>query len=168
MLELDHAIIHRLNSILGWLELGNSSEARAELETLPRELHSNPDFLQVRWLVDAADQNWESALATARALIEVAPDFPDGWLHQAYALRRTEKGGVQAAWTALVSARPKFPQEPIFPYNLACYACVLGREEQAMELFRHALAIGDPKSLIAMALKDPDLEPLKKEIRALK
>lgn len=168
MLELDHSVIHQLNSILGWLELGNSSEARVELEALPPELQSNPDLLQVRWLVDAAEENWERALETAKALIQAAPDFPDGWLNQAYALRRTSKGGLQAAWTVLVSARPKFPQEPIFPYNMACYACQLGLQVEAIELLKHALSIGDPKSLIAMALKDPDLEPLKKEIRALK
>jgi len=168
MSDLDFPLIHRLNSILGWLELGSSGDARKELNELPAELHGTPMVLEIRWLVEAADQNWEEALLSARALVQAAPEMPEGWLHQAYALRRVPKGGLTAAWNALASAESTFPEEPIFPYNLACYACQLGKMDQARDLLQRALAIGNSKTIREMALNDSDLEPLWKEIRALK
>lgn len=49
-------------------------------------------------------------------------------------------------------------------YNLACYECQLGRLEQAKSWLEKAFGVGDPKKVKLMALEDPDLEPLWREI----
>jgi tetratricopeptide (TPR) repeat protein len=158
---------HYLNAAIGWLELGNPTEARAELDNISPANQMHPDVLEVRWLICAELKDWPAALASARALIERAPERPSGWLHFAYALRRVPEGGLQKAWDALQPAYEKFPNEPIIAFNLACYACQLGRLTEARQWFKRAIAIGDPDKLKQMALGDPDLEPLWPEINSL-
>jgi tetratricopeptide (TPR) repeat protein len=164
MSHWEFKIVHHLNSALGWVELGNFSEARAELNQLPPEFLSRPEVLEIRWIIDAAASDWESALQTAREILKVAPDHPEGWLHQAYALRRKKDGGLQSAREALEPVEDKFPEEPTIPYNLACYACQLGHLDQARALLQKAIQRGELKEIKKLALKDPDLKDLWKEI----
>ena len=58
----------------------------------------------------------------------------------------------------------KFPDDPIMPYNLACYECQLGRLEPAKCWLEKACKLGDPKKIKLTALEDPDLQPLWREI----
>ena len=46
MQELEPPDTHRLAAAIGWLELGNVSEARTEIETFPAELTDHPDVLE--------------------------------------------------------------------------------------------------------------------------
>ena len=156
-----------LSAAIGWMELGNCAEARAELAAVSARHGKHPDVLEVAWLIDAEDKQWEQALQTARALLAAAPERSSGWLHQAYALRRVPAGSVQSAWDALMPAVEKFPKEPTIPYNLACYACQMKQLELAREWLRRAMGIGDETHIKEMALGDPDLRPLWKEIRRL-
>ena len=149
-----------LRAAVGWLELGNPKEARAELDGITRELQGRPDVLEVRWQVEAATQQWERCRDVAHALMQALPTSPTAWIFQAYALRRVPGGGLRLAWDALLPAVEKFPKEPIIRYNLACYACQLGDLEQAWKWLGRALAIGDAPQLKAMAAQDEDLKPL--------
>src|SRR2546425_128141 len=54
----------------------------------------------------------------------------------------------------------RFPSQPMIAFNLACYACQLGRLEEAREWLRKAMDLGDEKEIKTRALDDPDLEPL--------
>ena len=100
----------------------------------------------------------------ASSAVRGFPDRPSGWLHQAYALRRAPGGSVQQAWDALLPVVQKFPREPIVPYNLACYACQLGRVGPARIWLKRALAMADKDEMKRQALADRDLEPLWGEI----
>src|SRR5436190_20113205 len=122
---------HYLAGAIGWLELGNVSEAEAELASLSPDLQQHPDVLEVRWLIAASREQWQEGLKIARALLQDAPDRSSGWLHQAYALRRIPDGGVKKAWEALIPAFDKFPEESIISYNLSCYACQMNQLEAA-------------------------------------
>lgn len=159
--------LHYLNAAIGWLELGSPAEARAELDNISTVNQMHPDVLEVRCLVYAELKDWSAALASARALVERAPDRPSGWLHFAYALRRVPEGGLQKAWEVLRPAYDKFPNEPIIAFNLACYACQLGQLTEARRLLKRAFAVGDTDKLKQMALTDPDLESLWPEIGSL-
>jgi tetratricopeptide (TPR) repeat protein len=154
-----------LSAAEGWLGLGNLAEARAELAQISSVFQNHPDVLDVQWQLFALEQNWSAALETARRVLQLMPDSPAGWLHQAYALRRAPGGGLQAAWAALLPALEKFPDEPTVPYNLACYACQLEQLDEARPLFQRALAVGGREAIKRMALRDPDLQPLWGEIR---
>src|SRR5512146_269986 len=156
---------HYLSAALGWLELGNLTEATAELGHIREERQRHPEVLEVRWLVCAEQQRWEEGLQAARALLEQAPERPSGWLHQAYALRRAPGGSVERAWEALLPAADKFPDEPIIPYTLACYACQAQRLEQARTWLGRAIAVGGKEQIKRLALADSDLERLWEEIR---
>ena len=61
-------------------------------------------------------------------------------------------------------ANPPESQVPIMRYNLVCYECQLGRLEQARKWLEKAVAEGDAKRIRLMALKDPDLKSLWREI----
>ncbi len=159
--------IHHLSAAIGWLELGVPAEADGELDRISAGRQGHPDVLEVRWLILAQLKRWEKALAVARALLKGAPNRCSGWLHQAYSLRRASQNGLQQAWDALLPAYDKFPREPTVAYNLSCYACQMQQLEQARAWLKRALKIGDKQKIKQMALDDPDLEPLREEIRKI-
>ncbi len=167
MQPLEPPDIHYLSAALGWLGLGNSSEARAELAQIRAGQQNHPDVLEVRWQVCAEERRWPEGLQIARALMHGAPELASGWLHQAYALRRVADGGVKKAWDALLPAAEKFPKESIIAYNLSCYACQMQQLETARNWLNKAVAIGNKERIKEMALADPDLEALWEEIRKL-
>jgi len=165
MTELDFALAHRLNSVAGWAELGNAREARAELEQVPAVWRDHPAFLETLWSVEAREADWPAALATAERLLAAQPEHAAPWLHRAYALRRVPGGDVERAFAALHPALKKFPEEPTIPYNLACYACVSGRLDEARDWLAEAVRRGSKAAIKAMSLKDADLQPLWEAIR---
>ncbi|HVY70410.1 MAG TPA: tetratricopeptide repeat protein [Verrucomicrobiae bacterium] len=150
---------HHLLAAIGWLELGNHGEAFDELQKLAAKHRDHPDVLEVRWDIYHRARNWGLALEAARELVRRAPDRVNGWVHQAYSLRRVEGGGLQAAWDALHPAVARFPKEPIIPYNLACYLAKLNRLDEAWEWLKRAVtAAGGPSPIRKLAQGDPDLE----------
>ena len=166
--ELHAPDLHYLKAAVGWLELGNASESLLELDHLSEAMQSHPDVLETRWLALAQNQRWDAAAKVGRALIAAAPDRSIGWLHHAYALRRATTGGVLAAFNALSPVADKFPREPTIPYNLACYTCQMQRDaDETLAWLRQAMKAGKRQEILAMALKDPDLEPLRAEIAKL-
>ena len=167
MQKLEPPDTHHFSAAIGWLELGNLAEARAELALISSGRQEHPEVLEVRWLVAAEGKRWEEGLQVARALLRGAPERSFGWLHQAYALRRVPGGGVQKAWEALLPASDKFPKEPTIPFNLACYACQLRQLDAAREWLKRAAAVGGKAKIKRMALNDSDLELLWEEIRQL-
>lgn len=155
---------HYLIAAVGWLELGNTAEAAVELERLNPELQRHPDVLEVRWLVHAQEKDWDRGLAVSLDLLEQVPDRASTWLHHAYALRRATGGGLEKAWDALLPAFERFPEESTIPYNLACYACQLGRLAEARQWLERALKKGGKQKIKTMALNDDDLRALWEEI----
>ena len=146
---------------MGWLELGNPTEAGEEIARISPALLDHPDVLEVRWDVCASGRSWDAAHDVAEALVRTAPDRSSGWVHRAYALRRKTGGSIGLAWEALHPAASKFPKVPIIPYNLGCYAAQLGRLEEAMDWLRRAMKAGcDAKAIKSMALRDDDLKAL--------
>ncbi len=165
MSELDYRLAHALNSVIGWIELGNRTEARAELEALPAACQCQPDVLELRWLLHAGDGDWEGGLRVADQLLQADPDNCAAWLHRAYALRRVAGGGLRRAAQVLQPAFEKFPGEPTIPFNLACYECQLGNLPEARRWLAAACDRGTQAVIKGMALADNDLEPLWPEIR---
>ena len=167
-MELTGPDLHHLKAAVGWLELGNAAEALAEIEAMNESLQNHPDVLETRWLALAQLQRWEAAAKVGRALIVAAPDRAIGWLHHAYALRRAPGGGLLAAFNALAPVAGQFPREATIPYNLACYTCQMHRDaSETMNWLEQAIAAGDRREILAMAMKDPDLEPVRAEIAEL-
>jgi Flp pilus assembly protein TadD len=165
MSDVDLKFAHCLNSVLGWLELGNPREARAELQALPEQYGDDLDVLDIRWLLHARECDWEGALKIAERILEVNPESATGWLHRAYAVRRIPNGGLKEAAELLRPAFEMFQTEPTIPFNLACYACQLGELDEARHWLTAAFNRGDRKIVKATALDDVDLKTLWPEIR---
>jgi tetratricopeptide (TPR) repeat protein len=153
---------------VGWLELGNASEARLELARINPGLMEHPEVLEVRWQVAAAGPDWEAALDVAEKMIQVKPEKDMGWLHRAYALRRVKGGSIERAWAALRPAFELFPKTWLVAYNLACYAVQLGRLDEGWDWLNKAVeSAGEAERVCEMALADSDLEPLWERIRGM-
>jgi Flp pilus assembly protein TadD len=78
------------------------------------------------------------------------------WISLAYAQRRYLD--LQTAEKTLLEARNRFPEEATIPFNLACYACLLGRLDEARE--RLAKAIEMEPAFKEAALEDEDLKAI--------
>lgn len=162
MVKLEAPATHYLNAALGWVELGNPAEAKIELQHIAEELHRHPSVLLVKWEILAKEQKWELAADVAYDVVQLAPDMPDGWIKRSYALHELKR--TQEAYNFLSEAGRQFPQLSIIPYNLACYACQLGRAQEAQRWLTRAMKMGDQTQIKAMALKDPDLRSLREFI----
>jgi hypothetical protein len=160
---------HHFLAAVGWLELGNAPEAALEIAKIAPEFQAHPDVLELGWQIQAETKNWNACVEIAQSLVERFPDRHSGWLHRAYALRRATGGGLQAAWDALLPAAERFSGVYLIPYNLSCYACQMGRLPEARDWLKRAFATAAKAGILEevrhLAGEDPDLEPLRNELR---
>lgn len=162
---LNHPDAFYLTSASGWLDLGNASEAEAELRQIAPEHRFHPQVLQAKWEIYAATQRWQEAADAARSIEQVIPEHADGWIKHAYALHELKR--TKEAWDTLHPVLGNFPKEHIIPYNLSCYACQMGNLAEALDLLKHAIRVGGKSKVRKMALQDADLQPLKAVIEKL-
>ena len=154
-----------LRATEGWLELGSWEEAKKELDCISPQMREHPAVLCARWNVLAAAQLWELAAQVARKLSKLAPKLPFGWIqlaHSLHAMKRTEE-----ARNILLPLVAKFPDECLMQYNLACYACQLGKLDEARGWLKGVMNHSGSSRIEKMALDDPDLKPLWPDIRNL-
>jgi len=155
-----------LDAVSGWLMLGNTREALAELEGISRERRGHPEVLIAEWEALAQAREWPRALEVATQLSVRAPERCEGFIKRAYALHELRR--TQEAWDCLLPASTRFFDQWIIPYNLACYACQMGSQTDALKWLRRALKLGEKEQLVDMALADPDLEPIRSKLAELK
>lgn len=145
-----------LDAALGYLALGMYQDAWDELESLPPELRANDHVLDLRISIYQGLEKWEPARVLAESLAKRSPEKPHWWILWAFSLRREKS--VEAARAVLLEAASIHPYEALIPYNLACYACVLGQIEAAGKLLQVAFAMD--VMLKRVALDDLDLDPI--------
>ncbi len=150
--------LKHLNAAIGWIQLGNITEAEAELARLSPKMQSDPQVLQRRWELNAKFKRWEACIEIAEELIKNCPGFPHGWSNKAYSLSKLRR--YQEAYDLLFPLAERFLQHKTIPYDLACYACRLGKLEQAKEWLGLLLEGDDLLKWKKDALADRDLEPL--------
>ncbi len=158
-MTLGHAEERVVRAAEGWLMLGDVASAQAELATLSASLHRAPPVLKVRFGIFSAQRDWASALGVAETLFGIDPTDIDSWVNRSFALHELKR--TAEAEKLLVPAQKLFPEEPIVPYNLACYACAQGDLAKARQLLAQAFLIGEADDLKRMAREDPDLAPLR-------
>ena len=92
----------------------------------------------------------------AEALCDLLPNDLNALIHRSYALHELKR--TAEAEVLLLPALDCFPTEPTVPYNLACYACVLCRVEEARRLLERAIEVsgeqGDEVKLMALGPVD--------------
>jgi tetratricopeptide (TPR) repeat protein len=149
--------LHSLRAAQGWLELGNHLEANAELENIAPKLRSHPDVLEIRWHIFAKENKWEACVDIAAALVKLAPERSESWVHRSFALHALHR--TQEAFDNLLPVAEKFPGVWQIPYNLSCYCSVLRRFDVAQHWFKKAIVIDD-KNVQRAGIDDPDLKPM--------
>ena len=162
-MPLEPPDLHHLRAAAGWIELGRHIEANDELEKITAQLRAHPDVLKVRWRVYAKAERWDACFEIARALTEMEPEKPGGWIDHAQSLHRLNR--TQEAYDLLASVVSRFPDQTTMFYHLAVYGCHLQRLREAGTWLMRAFEIGDAKQIKLKALHDPDLERLWVEIR---
>jgi Flp pilus assembly protein TadD len=156
---------HHLSAAEGWLELGNPTEALAELNCVAAEWVAHPAVLEINWQINAHVHQWETCLELAARLVLLNPELPSGWIHRSYALHELQR--TAEARDQLLPAIQRFPGKAVLSYNLACYECRLGDLPQARHWLKQTFALKNSTPWRRAALVDPDLAALKSEIAAL-
>ncbi|MDR3457158.1 MAG: tetratricopeptide repeat protein [Verrucomicrobiae bacterium] len=165
MQNLPHPHNRQLEAVEGWLGLGNWREAEAELANLDPRYRLHPFVLELRYKICEQSGQWDQAVAAAESLRAALPDNQWGHFYLAYALHELKR--TQAAHDTLLPVLSQFPQHWLMRYNLACYACQLGRLDEAVIWLAKAVALAGKKEIRSLALADPDLKPLWPKIKKL-
>src|SRR5438477_243501 len=76
---------------------------------------------------------------SAQLLAEFDVHNVDWIVSYAYATRRVES--VEAAKEILVNAEQRFPNEPVIPYNLACYEAQLNNIKAARQYLKRTFSL---------------------------
>ena len=172
---------HFLAAAQGWLELGRQTEAKSECENISMGFRNHPDVLEVLWNIHYLEQDWAACVLVGSASVEAAPDRPLAWRHRSASLHFF--GETRSAYEKLLPALEEFPDEWSIRYDIACYACSLGNQNEARCQLKIAVELGDrfqnafkfvnanaPAETVCvkqMALSDPDLQSLWHEIKRI-
>jgi Flp pilus assembly protein TadD len=136
----------------GYLELGMFDSAAMVLEEIAPEDKTRNEVLGARINLYMAAKKWNMAAAVASHLVKVEPENEVWWISLAYAVRRTES--VENAEAILLRAQAIHPKVAMIAFNLACYASVTGRVEEAKERLRHAIELDKDIRRLAIDLWD--------------
>jgi Flp pilus assembly protein TadD len=140
----------------GYLELGMFDDAAIVLEEIAPEDKTRTEVLSIRVAIYTAAKKWEIAAAVASHLVKVEPENSGWWINLAYATRRCE--GIEKTEAILLRARELHHDNAIIEFNLACYASVACRFEEAKERLKRAVELD--KQFQKLAIDDEDLRPL--------
>lgn len=149
----------------GWIGLGNLPEAEAELDQVAERWRGHPDVLKVRLFLRYHARDWPACVAAGRGLTAGAPALSWAWVFYANSLYFD--GRAQEAYDALLPVMERFPENWEMRYNIGCYACQLGRHEEALQWLVKAMGLGDAKHIKEVALLDADFLPVRGQIPAL-
>ena len=109
------------------------------LEEIAPEDKSRTEVLGARVVLYIAAKKWDMAAAVARHLVKVEPETEAWWINLAYSVRRSE--GVEKAEAILLRAQNIHPKVAMIAFNLACYASVTGRMDEAKARLRRAIGL---------------------------
>jgi len=157
LMSLDTPDERHLRAACDYIELGMFDEAQAELEKIDPFCRHLPEVLSARIPHYRALKKWDLIAVVARTLTEWNPEEPGNFVDWADAICRTES--IPAAHAILTQAASLHPTDPTIQFNLACYEAQMGNLDRAKAHLKRATEIDGKFRL--MALKDPDLEPLR-------
>jgi predicted Zn-dependent protease len=152
---------HHLNAAEGWVELSVFDEAQTELTKIRPEFRNHPDVVEMCWIIAAKARQWPQALALARKMARLAPEEPNGWAYEASSLIELHR--PLEAYSLLLEAQQRFPDDETMAYDLGCVCCVLGCANEAFLWIRRAIDLGGLQ-VKRRAKDDPRLQPIWKDL----
>jgi Flp pilus assembly protein TadD len=141
----------------GYFELGMQEECQRTLAALLPEDQRRREVLALRLAMAMTGRSWDAAAEIASCLVEQDPQNANWWVNFAFCVRRARS--IDEAEAILLRAEQLHPDVAVIQYNLACYACVTGRLQEARERFLRARKID--KSVEKLAAEDEDLFALR-------
>ena len=159
--------LNNFQAASAWAALTQSkpAEAARHFAQIPAVLREHPSFVLLGENILMANHDWEALENYARDGLEWAPDKTRLWTLRAYALDKMSQ--TRAAYSLLREGFDKFPHHFNFAYNLACFACKLGRLEEAWDWVTIAFTLTDLVTFKLWLLSDEDLLPLRDRIAEL-
>ena len=148
------ALQHYISAAQGYLELGMTDEALAELGRVPEEDRAHEDVEQLRVYILMRARRWDEALEFCETLRGKYPEFGLGYIHGAFCLH--ELGRTAEAMALLQEGPAALLREPVYFYNLGCYHAVLGNPEEAQNYLQ--MSFNMDEKFREIARYDPDLE----------
>jgi Flp pilus assembly protein TadD len=148
----------------GYLELGMLEDAERALKQIAPEDRNRSAVLGVQVGLYIAKRKWDLAAEVADRLVKLEPNDPAWWIALAYSTREAES--IEKGEAILLQARELHPDHADVLLNLACYASLLGRTEEAKLHLRRAIDLD--ADIRRSALDEPDLRPLWDWIAGLK
>jgi tetratricopeptide (TPR) repeat protein len=133
---LEHPDLFHYLAAEGWFELSNFKEASDELDQLTSRGSGHPDSLYLRWRILAEENEWDRCLVIGRTLTASFAEDPRSWITLAETFYRM--GEVQKAYRTAAANAGEFPQSKNLLYDAACYACLVGKYEEAQDYFELA------------------------------
>ena len=128
--------------------LERSQEAEAELANIAPEFQTHPFVLELRYKIFEKAGRWDQAVAVAEDLRATLPESLSRGTHFYLAYSLHELKRTQEAYDTLAPVVSRFPEHYLMRYNLACYACQLGKYEEAMTWLAKAIELAGNKEVI--------------------
>lgn len=148
----------RLEYARGYLTLGLASEAKAEMARIPVALQEELEVQELWVDVLMELKVWKRVVRMARTVTAKKPESERAWIAWAYALRELQQ--IEEAQEVLLRAEKLHGRKSgVLHYNLACYACLLGDQDEAERRLERACKLDT--SWREAALEDPDLKDLR-------
>ena len=160
-MSLSPSDARQLEYARAWLGLGSWSEALAELEHITPLLLGHPDVMELRLQIYAHAGEWDHAWHIGLVLINLVPDRVESWLATAHAARHATRGGPYQGYRTLLFAIKDHPNNWHVSFKLACCAYQRGDMGEGDWWLGKAGDQGGGKALQALAVTDPDMEPLR-------
>jgi Flp pilus assembly protein TadD len=114
-------------------------DAAQALEEIEPDDKTRKEVLAARVDLYMAAEKWDMAAAVASHLVKAQPENAGWWINLAYSIRRSES--AVKAEAILLQAREIHPKNALIAFNVACYASVTGRLEEAKDRLRHAIEL---------------------------
>jgi tetratricopeptide (TPR) repeat protein len=144
----------------GYFELGMHEAAEEEWKSISEPLRATKPALVLGIEIARKREKWRLMLQRTKLFRDQHPEGADGWLLHSFAARRARS--LDAAYTVLAEALREHPEDALVNFNLGCYACLLGKHEEALVHVQRALSID--KKLAEAAVRDPDLKAIRDRI----
>jgi predicted Zn-dependent protease len=158
-----------LSAAQGWIELGLHAEAEKELWQISPAYRQHPEFLEQHWHILAHRERWSDCLVVAKMILGQDTENAMGHIQLSESLLNIE--GVQMAYDALRPAAEKITDSITIFYNLSCYACELGKIDEARKWLAKTFAEAKDSEYDGfyqrLAADDFQLKPLWSEISGI-
>lgn len=149
-----------LDKTRGYIDIGMLDEASQAIESLPKARRVTPEAKEMNIVITILKKDLDEALSLCKDLSEQHPETHAAFIQGAYCLHAM--GRTQDAIDFLQSGPKTLLDEPVYFYNLACYEVALERNQAALTWLNQSIEMKPANRQVA--LKDPDLAPIRSEI----